>query len=180
MIAKMEIIEVMDANVDDVEGIREVSRISWMSTFPNERYGITSQDIERRFEFKSEEDRRALIEDRKKKINDPGWHYWVAKDGEKIVGFSIARVGDKRNILQALHVLADYQGKGIGGKLMQKALDWLGSKKDIELSVAVYNEKAISFYEKFGFVKTGRKGANDETVLPSGKYIPQMEMVLKF
>ncbi|MBI2012205.1 GNAT family N-acetyltransferase [Candidatus Daviesbacteria bacterium] len=111
-------------------------------------------------------------------MTDPLWHYWVVKDGGKIVGFCIARYGEKRNILEAIHLLLHYQGQGIGKQLLDKALNWLGRSKDIELGVSEYNNYAISFYEKFGFHKTG-KSLNDEmTVLPSGRVIPQIEMLL--
>jgi putative acetyltransferase len=54
----------------------------------------------------------------------------------------------------------DYQGMGVGTKLLQALLDisdnWLMLVR-VELSVFVDNEKAISLYKKFGFVVEGTK-----------------------
>ena len=74
-------------------------------------------------------------------------------------------------------MLPDFQGMGLGRELLQKALNWLGREKVIFVIVASYNTKAIKFYERFGFVKTG-KDVHSEGVdpLPSGKIIPEIEM----
>jgi RimJ/RimL family protein N-acetyltransferase len=46
--------------------------------------------------------------------------------------------------------------------------------------VASYNQKAISFYEKFGFKKTGKSVIEDVARFPSGATIPEIEMVRDF
>lgn len=176
----MNSISILDAVPKDAEAIREVSRLGWLATYPNDEHGITREDIDERFAFKTEKDRQKLIEDRKQKIADPLWRYWVAKDGEEVIGFSIARRGEKSNIVEAIYLLPDYQGKGLGEQLTQTALVWLGKEKDIEVNVAKYNDRAIKFYEKFGFRKTGIEPLSEITKLPSGKRIPQIEMVLKY
>ena len=54
----------------------------------------------------------------------------------------------------------DYQGMGVGSKLMEAALDiadnWLMLRR-VELSVFVDNEKAIGLYKKYGFEVEGTK-----------------------
>jgi ribosomal protein S18 acetylase RimI-like enzyme len=57
--------------------------------------------------------------------------------------------------------------------------DFLTDKKDIIVWVASYNEKAISFYEKLGFVKTDKDLSAQTYEISPGKYIPETEMVLK-
>jgi len=49
----------------------------------------------------------------------------------------------------------DYQGKGIGNKLLQQALAWLVNSgfKHVFLEVRVDNEVAINLYDKHGFEK---------------------------
>lgn len=51
-----------------------------------------------------------------------------------------------------LGVDRDYEGKGIGKRLMKAALDKAGGEKNIAVYL-IANEKAISFYEKLGMNK---------------------------
>jgi ribosomal protein S18 acetylase RimI-like enzyme len=171
-------IHILDARAEDAQAIREVSKTAWMCALPNSEHGVTKEDIEARFTFKNSDEEKHHTEQRQKVISDDQFqHYWIAKDGKKVVAFCLARKGEELNIVQALHVLPDYQGKGVGSELLEIALEWLGHGKDIQASVAVYNEKAIAFYEKFGFQKTGQALHSELTVLPSGTAIPQIEMI---
>lgn len=80
----------------------------------------------------------------------------VALDGDQVVGFvgygpyrdqSLPGAGE----VFAIYVLKSHQGKKIGLQLMQSALDRLKDFSTIALWVLKGNEKAISFYERFGF-----------------------------
>ena len=70
----------------------------------------------------------------------------------------------------------DYQGKGVGTKLMESALDiadnWLMLIR-VELSVFVDNERAIGLYKKFGFEVEGTK---KKAGIRSGKYVNEYMM----
>lgn len=76
-----------------------------------------------------------------------------------------------------MYVLPDYQGQGIGSKLIDKALKWYGDDIDIYLEVISYNQKAIDFYKRFGFEITDT--IVDDTIgLPDYiKVLPVTEMV---
>lgn len=86
----------------------------------------------------------------------------VAKDGEQVVGF--AKYGpccdddmpDAGEVYQ-LYVLADWYRQGIGSRLMRKAQRQLSSDgfDTIVLWVLEKNERAISFYERCGFISDG-------------------------
>ena len=90
---------------------------------------------------------------------------FVVKDGDKIVGF-MAIDGNwyskKYNkVVGAIHEIfvdPDYFGKGIGSILMEKAIEYFKQRnlELIELWVGDKNEKAMKFYEKFGFRKDGQ------------------------
>ena len=88
-------------------------------------------------------------------------HKWpnnilVAKDGERVVGF--AGYGSYRDDtlpacgeVFAIYVLAEYHGQRVGYKLMKAAIDKLSAYKKIAVWVLKGNERAIRFYERFGF-----------------------------
>ena len=44
-----------------------------------------------------------------------------------------------------------FHGSGVAAALMDDGIDWLGRSQPIWLNVIAYNERAISFYRKFGF-----------------------------
>lgn len=88
-------------------------------------------------------------------------HKWpdnilVAKDGEKVVGFvgygkyrddSLTDCGE----VFAIYVLADYYDKKIGYALMNTAFEKLSAYKNVAVWVLKGNERAIRFYERYGF-----------------------------
>ncbi|ACG57370.1 GCN5-related N-acetyltransferase [Hydrogenobaculum sp. Y04AAS1] len=90
---------------------------------------------------------------------------FVVKDGDKIVGF-MAIDGNwyskKYNkVVGAIHEIfvdSDYFNKGVGSMLMEKAIEYFKQRNLdlIELWVGDKNEKAMKFYEKFGFRKDGQ------------------------
>jgi len=89
---------------------------------------------------------------------------FVALADEKLVGQigmfvdSKARCSHVGAIGMMIH--SDYQGKGIGSKLLEKILeladDYLMLKR-VELTVFTSNEAAINLYKKYGFVIEGTK-----------------------
>lgn len=99
-------------------------------------------------------------------------HRWlhnilVAKDGDQVIGFvaygpyrdnSLPGYGE----IYAIYVLADYYGKKVGYELMNKAFESLDHYKKIAVWVLKKNERAIRFYEKYGF---RHDGAEAEIVL---------------
>ncbi len=88
-------------------------------------------------------------------------HRWtdniiVAKDGENVVGFvAYGACRDKtlpaHGEVFAIYVLAEYQGRKIGYKLMNAAITKLSDYKKIAVWVLKENESAIHFYERYGF-----------------------------
>lgn len=88
-------------------------------------------------------------------------HRWtdnliVAKDGDKVVGF--AGYGAYRDDtlpahgeVFALYVLAEYHGRRIGYELMNAALEKLSAYRKIAVWVLKGNDRAIRFYERYGF-----------------------------
>jgi len=80
----------------------------------------------------------------------------VAKDGEKVIGF--VGYGAYRDAtlpehgeVYAIYVLKEYHGLKVGYALMNAALNKLIGYKKIAVWVLKDNNKAIRFYERYGF-----------------------------
>lgn len=170
-----------DAKPEDVEKMRNISRNAWLEIYPNEIYGITREDIEAIDWFNPEE-----LEKRRRKIREEkgDTHAWVLKDDKgNVVGFcKVSKDGHKTDTtkqreIDAMYVVKEFHGKGLGKKLMEKALEWLGTDGDIRLEVVSYNTNAINFYKKFGFQETDLPITDKRTQLPSKKQIPRTVML---
>lgn len=174
----IENIHVREAQPEDADAMRDVQRRTWLATYPNEAYGITREDIEARFreDPATAEKRR---ERRRQLVCTPPFHAWVALEGTVVISFCRIEQGEQKNHIQALYVLPDFQHKGIGKHLLQAALDWLGTEKEVVLEVASYNENAIAFYRAFGFVSIGPVDPAELLQLPSGARFPEIKMVRK-
>lgn len=168
-------IEIKEASTDDVLGISDVQKESWLATYPNEEFGITREDILSE-DFRS----KGRVEKRIEIIKDANSNtkFFVAKDGEKVVGYCCAQKFEDFNKIKSIYILSKFHKTGIGKKLMHKAFEFFNDDKPVKLSVAIYNQNAIDFYEKLGFVKGQRFEHNPEGVFISGREIPEMEMIL--
>ena len=75
-----------------------------------------------------------------------------------------------------LMVHKDYQGMGVGTKLLETLLDiadnWLMLVR-VELTVFIDNERAIALYKKFGFAVEGTK---KKAAIRNGAYIDEYIM----
>ena len=70
---------------------------------------------------------------------------WVAECAGSLVGF--CSVSEEK--LEQLYVHPEFQGKGVGAKLLQKAREV--SPKRLQLYTFVRNREARRFYERHGF-----------------------------
>ena len=174
-------VKIEKAKVGDGEMLADVFYRTWLATYPNEKYGITVDDIEDRFAKRRAEMAKVKEEDKDEKLKNPppGSTTLVAWVENKIVGVCRIVVNDERNQLKAIYVLPEYQGKGIGKMFWQECEKYFNLEKDTYVEVAVYNDNARAFYEKIGFVDTGRRMTDEGTRMKSGVMIPEMEMLLK-
>ena len=78
--------------------------------------------------------------------------FWVAEDNGVIAGYSISWVRGSFWFLYDLFILPDYQGKGIGRSLIEKALEHGRQSKIANrgLITFAYNPASISLYIKYG------------------------------
>jgi len=165
-------IVITKAGVGDEVGIAFVRKETWLATYPNEKLGITKANIlEKDFESKEK------LEEWAKTIKENGLKdrfVVCAKHNGKIVGFGAGGKEECCNELRALYLLPKWHRKGIGRRLVESVLQWLGKEKKIIVKVAEYNDNAIGFYKKFGFVENRNK--SETKIMPSGKVIPEIEM----
>ena len=95
----------------------------------------------------------------KKRLATPTIQMMVAEEGRRIVGFSsVRRVEAREAELSGIVVLESSTGKGVGSRLLRKALDAARKRgfNSVRVKTEVTNERAISFYRKAGFTESGK------------------------
>jgi ribosomal protein S18 acetylase RimI-like enzyme len=146
-------IQIEQAKVEDVEEIFDMKLQSWITTYA--KGDVTEDDIRIGVEAgrtKQLQNFKSMITDKRSGDSDFPIGIVVARVDGKIVGIVTPMVFDGQNRVGSLYILKEYEGKGIGHLLMQRVLDAFEGK-DIYLHVQTENERAIKFYEKYGFTK---------------------------
>jgi len=125
--------------------VREIAQITWPITY---REILSSEQLDFMFEWMYN------LETLQNQVED-GQLFYVLKENEKPLGFiGLELFTPEKNELkiQKIYVLPDNQAKGVGRKLIEKAVE-IAQEKGIEnviLNVNRFN-KAVSFYQKLGF-----------------------------
>lgn len=170
--------EITLAQKQDAEQVYEVFKQTWLDTYINDEFGITEEDILSKY---PEAERESKIkkygegyDEMNNDLDKANRIVWLAREDNKILGLVSITKGTPIE-LSALYVLPEAQGKGVGKRLIEFVLDYLGDQ-EITLNVASYNEKAIRFYEKYGF-KLGEEVKDKAGELPSRKVIPEVKMI---
>jgi putative acetyltransferase len=70
----------------------------------------------------------------------------------------LAFMGVSKDKIEMLFVGAEYRGRGIGGRLLNYAIDTLGV---LYVDVNEQNEQAVGFYKKHGFELLNRSETDD-------------------
>ena len=82
---------------------------------------------------------------------DKFYHYICCFDGDDLVGFiDIVSNGITDAYLQDLMVKPSYQGKGIGTKLMNMAIEKIKTDGIYMIGI-IFEENLLGFYKRFGF-----------------------------
>ena len=95
----------------------------------------------------------------KKRLATPTIQMMVAEEERRIIGFSSLRKVEAREAeLSGMAVLASATGKGVGSRLLRKALDAARKRgfNSVRVKTEATNERAISFYRKAGFTESGK------------------------
>ncbi len=170
-------IKIVEAIPEDAKGITTVLYKTWLDTYPNEEIGITKEDVEDSYKdafteekIKSQQERIATTPENQRRL--------VAKNGTDVIGIATMIRNNDNNQLRTIYVLPEYQGKGVGSMLWNEIKKFCDHSKDTIVQVATYNKSAISFYEKLGFVDTGKRWSDEKWKMRSGATIPEMEMMI--
>lgn len=87
----------------------------------------------------------------------PNSEFLVADNGEIIGGMAFATQDEKTIFLHQLYVHPDFHGGKTGLHLLIEIENSFIDAEIIELEVLPGNDRAIGFYEKFGFKLTGEE-----------------------
>lgn len=73
--------------------------------------------------------------------------------GECVAYFIASITHDKFGELDSAYVEEEWQGQGIGTRLMERALAWLDEKGAVEKKLVILdaNKRVVSLYKRFGF-----------------------------
>lgn len=170
-------IKIVSPEEKDMLGIEQLLYKTWLETYPNEKLGITREDIEDRFKGKFTEE--AMKKRWEKVQKDSQTNRLIAKDGEIVVGFISITSHPDSNQLQAIYVLPEYQNRGVGKKLWNETQKYFDHAKKSLVQVATYNTNAINFYEKLGFKDNGKRWEDEKAKMKSGSNIPQIELEME-
>ncbi len=102
-------------------------------------------------------------------LSDPTSTIIIAESGEKILGLVQVMVRDapafpvfhrrRYGWIETFAVREAFRRRGVGRKLMRRALDWAkaGGAETCELNVWEFNRDAIEFYNKLGYRTASRR-----------------------
>jgi ribosomal protein S18 acetylase RimI-like enzyme len=132
--------------------MRAVQARSWLATYPNPEHGVTVEWVQAFTNtwFTPEALAEWVQLVRNLRDDSAAFSRVAVLDGS-IVGLVHAVTGaDGRVELKSVYVDPERIGTGIGAQLMRAADEWIGNRQ-VWLDVAVYNNRAIHFYELHGF-----------------------------
>ena len=96
------------------------------------------------------------LEAETKYLNDPRYHFIVAHDAEKLVGFIAMR--DVTHLFH-LFVAPSYQGRGLGRQLWQQAHHYAITHPTCNNAEPIFTVnsslQAAPVYQRFGFIESG-------------------------
>jgi|AGTN01.2.fsa_nt_gi Acetyltransferases len=146
-------IKIVPATTHNTQDIQEVSALAWPYAFKDI---LSASQIAYMMEWMYSDE--SLREQMEKKNH----RYFLAKSEDEYVGYlSIEHNCENRRKtkIHKIYILPDKQKKGIGRLFLDVALEKAREAGDeaIYLNVNKYNENAIAFYKRTGFVLAGEE-----------------------
>ena len=160
----------------DAKYINDIFYKTWLDTYINKEHNITESDIK---EFFKDINTPERLQSRINNIINLPEHskLFISELDNKVVGVCQITTREDFNQLQLIYILPEYQNKGIGSRLWSECLKHFNPNIKTIVQSAIYNKKAIKFYEKLGFVDNGKRFTEERHRMPITKsLIPEMEM----
>ena len=151
--------QIRNADQTDVHVISLLAHAIWPDT-----YGSILNDAQLNYMLNY-----FYSEDSLKKQMDDGQHFLLALSNAETVGFASYSHSNKTGLYKVhkLYVHPMLHGHGFGKKLLDRIIKDVKSKGGTRLSLNVNrNNRAISFYEKYGF----RKVAEEDVAIGEGYF----------
>jgi ribosomal protein S18 acetylase RimI-like enzyme len=142
--------QIRNADQTDVHVISLLAHAIWPDT-----YGSILNDAQLNYMLNY-----FYSEDSLKKQMDDGQHFLLALSNAETVGFASYSHSNKTGLYKVhkLYVHPMLHGHGFGKKLLDRIIKDVKPKGGTRLSLNVNrNNRAISFYEKYGFRKVGEE-----------------------
>jgi len=162
--------EVRQSTMDDLFAFRRAQANAWLETYPNPEHGVSFKWVKNHVDaWWTDKGRRKSQEFFDTVLVDTSQFHRVATVNGEVVGFihgSTKPDGSKE--LEGLYIDPKEHRKGIGTALVQ-AFDVWAAGSEVIVSVAAYNQRAIHFYEKHGFVKIPGSEGFHRDVMPTFK-----------
>ena len=135
------------AKAEEVDAIKQVLSETWVATYADHLSRSTIEQVTTHWH-----DPKLL----RSQIEKPGDHFAVAKEDGMIIGLiTLIALNRDELYLPRLYVRPEYQGKGVGTRLLNAALASYPIATVIRLEVEQQNAKGHSFWRSQEFVDTG-------------------------
>ena len=176
---------VQEMTLNDIDSISKIRQSAWLETYTSEENEISLELINDYFAYRrKKQNKQEHINKIKDSISDANKYFKVAKDGQgQVVGFIFGeKTANNRAILGSLYLKPRLIGKGNGRLLMDGFVKWLGKGLECELFVVSYNNRAINFYKKYGFVIESHEPTQEahlDATHPLISKMPVIKMVRK-
>jgi ribosomal protein S18 acetylase RimI-like enzyme len=143
-------------DIDDLATLQSLSRSTYDITF---RHLNTPENMAAYLDSAFD------LEKLRGELNDPDSEFYFLYADGKLAGYlklnegaAQTDINDSDSLeIERIYVTREFQGCGLGGVLMDKALEITKArgKAYVWLGVWEKNEKAIGFYKRYGFLETG-------------------------
>ena len=131
---------------EDLESIRRITWQSWISAYAS---FIPESDLKAYFDIHYTEEGFLTI------FNDSLAQGFVAQIDDEVVGYArlFFNRDENRLYVPSLYFLPDFQGQGMGRRLLEAAEEYAAEKglDELWIGVMVKNRQALVFYRKVGF-----------------------------
>lgn len=149
----MENITIRPLNIDEVDALQHISRITFLETFAD----INTEENMQKYLEES-----LSVAQLSKELSNPLSPFYFAELNNEVIGYLKLNIGEaqKENAhenaleIERIYVLQDYHGKKVGQLLYSKAIEVAQQLEVAHVWLGVWekNFRAMSFYKKNGFV----------------------------